>query len=281
MMINSTRLHPDKLRKYIRRHPNATQKQIAAHFDCTPNAVSYALKQHGISYNRKNKNSKIQPEKLRKYVRKHPNATQKQIAARFSCDQTSVSAAIRRYNIPYARNSVLSEDLQKYIDSHPNATQEQIAVHFGRGQSAISDALKHYGILYTRKHPNPSKISEEVLRNYIAKHPRAVQRQIAEHFGCSQLLISSAIRRYNIPYERKSQGGGRRDGCRVPSEALREYVREHPDASQSKIAAYFGFNQATICDALKRYGIPYTNKNRGRRKKNAPKDTQSHSANKK
>lgn len=215
MKHSARKLDPDKLRQYVRRHPDATQRQIAAYFGCIPAYVSYLLKQYGIPYTRKYKYNKIQMEKLRKFVRKHPDATQQEIAAHLRCGQTSVGYALRRYNIPYKRkcrakikhrnnSEIPPNELRRYVSDHPEATQGQIAAYFSRNQSSISTTLKRYGIPYVKKCPC-SKITENELRVYVKEHPEATQQQIAKYFGCSQYSISDALKRYDIPYAKKTR----------------------------------------------------------------------------
>ena len=46
--LNAVKLDRQKLAQYVGQHPDAYLHEIAKHFDCTPAAVCYALKQMGM-----------------------------------------------------------------------------------------------------------------------------------------------------------------------------------------------------------------------------------------
>ena len=47
--LNAVKLDRQKLAQYVGQHPDAYLHEIAKHFDCTPAAVCYALKQMGMT----------------------------------------------------------------------------------------------------------------------------------------------------------------------------------------------------------------------------------------
>ena len=47
--LNAVKLDRQKLAQYVEQHPDAYLHEIAKHFDCTPAAVCYALKQMGMT----------------------------------------------------------------------------------------------------------------------------------------------------------------------------------------------------------------------------------------
>ena len=50
---------------------------------------------------------KIDPERLRAYVKEHPDATQQEIADEFHCSNQAVSKALKRLNITRKKNAPL------------------------------------------------------------------------------------------------------------------------------------------------------------------------------
>lgn len=43
------KIDPEKLKEYVAKHPDYTQKEVAAEFDCCPQAISKAYKRIGIT----------------------------------------------------------------------------------------------------------------------------------------------------------------------------------------------------------------------------------------
>lgn len=57
---------------------------------------------------------KIDPEKLRTYIQKHPDAYQKEIAQEFNCTQKAVSKALKRLKITRKKRvNVLKNKIRK------------------------------------------------------------------------------------------------------------------------------------------------------------------------
>ena len=52
------KLHPDELMEYIKNNSDALLKEIAAHFNCTAQAVFYACERNKITYKKKNLTTK-------------------------------------------------------------------------------------------------------------------------------------------------------------------------------------------------------------------------------
>lgn len=62
------KIDPEQLRKYVKEHPDDNQKEIAAYFGCSAQAVSKALKRNGITRKKKTRRYKEQdPEKVAEY----------------------------------------------------------------------------------------------------------------------------------------------------------------------------------------------------------------------
>jgi IS30 family transposase len=108
------KIDPDKLREYVRNHPEATARQIGAHFNRSRRTISFAVHYYKIPFTAKRKGTPIiKAEELREYVSRHPHATQRQIAAHFHRDQSSISTALKRSNI---RECCLNSYNDHFID---------------------------------------------------------------------------------------------------------------------------------------------------------------------
>ena len=64
--------------------------------------------------------------------------------------------------------------------------------------------LKETGDLGKKEqHRNFRKIDPEKLKAYVAEHPDAYQREMAEVFGCSESGIQDALRRHKITRKKR------------------------------------------------------------------------------
>jgi len=43
------KIDPEKLKEYVKQHPDAYQYEMAEHFNCSPKAIWQALRKHGIT----------------------------------------------------------------------------------------------------------------------------------------------------------------------------------------------------------------------------------------
>jgi DNA-binding MarR family transcriptional regulator len=249
----------DKLRRYVAYHPDALQRQIAVHFGCTQNMVSQTLKLYNIPYTAKRRGGKkeIRPEELQKYVYEHPNAIQRQIAAHFGCDPSTVSDALKRCRIPYINKQLIGsktkpKELQKYVHEHQEASQRQIADQLGCSIFLINKSLKQYNIPYVKKNRSGRPVTfarqPDKLREYIREHPDKTQTAIAAHFGCDPSCVSVALKKHGIPYVRHN-------GSKMDVDSLKKYVRENPFARVQRIAQDLDMPEGYISSALIRYGI--------------------------
>ena len=75
------KIDPEQLQKYIKEHPDDTQKEIAEAFGCSAQAISKALKRNGITRKKKTRHYKEQdPEKVAEYQEKTKDIDPKIIA---------------------------------------------------------------------------------------------------------------------------------------------------------------------------------------------------------
>ncbi len=204
----------EELRKYVRKHPEETQADIARHFGCVPNTIGDIIKEAGIEYRRKNGYNKLSPDTLREYLRQHPKASQTDIARYFRCHQSSVSARIKALGMA-TRSSrsrewssaivVAADKIERYIRDNPNATQQNIADFFNISQTAVSDAIVRHRIDYKSKRgETPRFIAKpDILKKYVQGHPAATMTEIARYFKCDYSVVQRTIKKYAIPYTSK------------------------------------------------------------------------------
>ena len=78
---------------------------------------------------------------------------------------------------------------------------------FGVGETAIRKWVKRYeetGDLSDKKLNRPAKkLPREEVAAYIAEHPDAYQREIGEAFGCSDVAVSKALKRYGFTRKKR------------------------------------------------------------------------------
>ena len=71
--------------------------------------------------------------------------------------------------------------------------------------------LKEEGNLEKKPlHRSYKKIDPEKLKEYVAEHPDAYQKEIAEEFGCSATAICLAMKRLKITRKKRQRGTGNR-----------------------------------------------------------------------
>lgn len=84
---------------------------------------------------------------------------------------------------------------------------KQTSEIFGVGQSTVRDWEKKYeetGSLANKELHRPAKkLPLEALAAYVAEHPDAYQREIAEAFGCSDVAVSKALKRLGITRKKR------------------------------------------------------------------------------
>ena len=89
--------------------------------------------------------------------------------------------------------------LEHWEDGH---TQRETAKVFNISTSTLQEwksQLKNTGKLESKKRVETwRKIEPTKLKEYIAEHPDAYLREIAEEFGCSVTAVMNALRRLKI-----------------------------------------------------------------------------------
>ena len=254
------KLEPEKLRKYIKSHPDAYQREIAEAFKCTKSAVSLALIKHGITRGKKQKiPGELDSARLRKYIKSHPDAYLREIAEVFDCSGETVSRALRYLGIIRSKKpeKLDPEELKRYVENNPEAYLREVAETFGCSIMTVSKVLRRHGIA---RNETVHKINPEELKRYINDNPYAYIREIAEVFGCSVETVWKTLRRNGIARIKKTV-----NYRKINIKKLRKYVKWHPDAYLREIAEIFDCSEMTVSVALRRHRIPRTGRPRTRK----------------
>lgn len=105
-----------------------------------------------------------------------------------------------------------SKDLRERAVAYRKAghTLKETSAVFGVGRTAISNWEKKYdntGDLSNKElHRKAKKLPPEELAAYVAEHPDAYQREIAEAFGCRDTAVSKALKRQGITRKKRHAG---------------------------------------------------------------------------
>lgn len=216
----------EEMEEYIDSHPNEDLKEAAKHFGTSvayikarlysPNVRKTKKPQAPIqtapvdSFVKSRKPEIPAKETLENYILNHPEQTMQQIGEHFNASASYARKLAELYDIPHKNRAtrkgadIPKEKIEEYIKAHPDANKKQIAAHFNSNAAKISILIEKYNIPYENKKHSPS-ISKKELENYIATHPDATQKEIAEHFDTTVGTISVLIRKYEIPYTHKSK----------------------------------------------------------------------------
>jgi len=62
------KLDPEKLKVYVKEHPDAYQKEMAEAFGCSPSAIQKALKKLGITHKKTKRFREQRPEQVAEYL---------------------------------------------------------------------------------------------------------------------------------------------------------------------------------------------------------------------
>lgn len=92
---------------------------------------------------------KIDPEVLRSDLKANPNATLKELAARYDCTDGSISRMVNQLGLK-RKNHCYKIDpklLKKYMDKCPNITDKKLSEKIGCTEEAVRLARKRHGIV--------------------------------------------------------------------------------------------------------------------------------------
>lgn len=109
--------------------------------------------------------------------------------------------------MPNGYSNDLRERILKYYDD--NHSQRETCEVFEIGRTTLTTWLKlrrETGSAHLRPRPKrrrSAKIEEQALKSYIAEHPDAYLREIAEVFEVSDVAILYACRRFGITRKKR------------------------------------------------------------------------------
>ncbi len=160
---------------------------------------------------------------------------------------------------------VKKEDLLKCIKEHPDATQKELSEIMGVSYYTIIESIKAYDIHWERKgRYRNKKISEENLRDYIERHPKATQKDIADYFDVSISTINDKIKQFGIQWKKKNTNHNMTE-LKVSKQDLEDFLSENPGIYQWQIAKHFNISESTLRIHMKRYGIIASSRKPGKR----------------
>ena len=239
----TTEFDLDAVANYINTHPYASNQEIAGEFECTIADVEDVKEQLGLF---PLEMSKKDSEKLKAYIVEHPQSSRKEIAEKFKCSPRTVSDVIERMGGTHRKyTSINLDELRAYLAAHPNTPNKKIAEDFNCSLSTISNAKKRLGIA-NKQFRKFRKIDPDELRAHIATHPHDRIKDIANHFGCSEVTISTIKRKLGL---------SRKVGPKVDLNKMEAYMIAHPLSSPKEIAEEFDCGIAKVYQIRKRLGL--------------------------
>ena len=252
------KIDPERLKKYVRDHPDALQKDIANYFGCGISSVSEALNLYKVPYIIKRPNQ-MDLEEIKKYIHSHPSSSLNDIATHFKVKPQSINFLFRRNGLSFLRDfkhkDVSSDNLQEYLHNQPDATLEQISSQFNCSPTLIAKKIKEYGI--TRNIAS-SKYNETLrlraVRFLEAGHPYS---KATKKFGVPGSTLALWVAVHKKEGRLKNKNLPRQ---KIEVEKLKGYIRAHPDALQKDIAAHFGYDTNAVSRTIAENNIPYIKK---------------------
>jgi DNA-binding CsgD family transcriptional regulator len=217
-------LSAEQITDYIKSHPDETQAEIAKGLNCSSATVFKLIHHYGISYRPKTERMRnswkkeICQHQLIDYIKKNPNASQREIAVALGYSQTGISGAIKRNNLEYrikyeklgvkSKRKIPRQLLEEYIRQHPNATQNDIAEHFKCSKCWVAEVWKLYNIPYQRKFGKQGRksiLTQKQLEDYLRQNPNARYEEIANFFNCSVSTIYWRLKNCGISHRQRKK----------------------------------------------------------------------------
>ena len=99
-----------------------------------------------------------------------------------------------------------------------------------------------------------SKDSREMVLNYLAKGHTYEEAHAELGVGISTIKEWKRLLNETGSLEKRSK---QRSASKFPSDELKTYVKEHPEATLEEIAGHFGGSTSGAHDALARVGISF------------------------
>ena len=105
------KIDPEKLKAYVKEHPDHTQKEMAEAFGCCNQAISKALRRCGITRKKKNTRYKEQkPEKVEAYLKEMEEFLSEKIAY---VDESGIDQYLYRKYAYALRGETVTERIQE------------------------------------------------------------------------------------------------------------------------------------------------------------------------
>ena len=131
----------------------------------------------------------------------------------------------------------------RYYEAHPcyedTSRKYNVAINTIKRWQRRSKAEGHFE---NRKR----KLYPEALKAYIRDHPKALHKEIANHFGCSEVTVNAVLKKYGITHSRRKT---------IAPKELEAYLQKNPGACTREIAAHFGCSVSYVNKIKRIYRI--------------------------
>ncbi len=203
---------------------------------------------------------KIEKDKLKEYIEKHPRASLENIATRFGVTRITIKKYIDKFEIirPYnsrgRRFKIDEETFKDYLEKHPKATTKELCAHFKVCNRTIYKYMRACNI--PNKRGRRDIVDKDKINAFMKKNPRSTIKEVSEYFSVSLSTASRYLREYKSRNEKK-----------IPTEKeFKDYIDKYPKATQADLEAYFKIGKNKIRELIKQYGVSWVKKN-GRKQK--------------
>jgi transposase len=139
-------LPPDKVREYIRLHPQETLREIAAHFDRSSSCIGVIIKKHDIPYSSSDYKAILRIAKINDFLHDHPFAGVSETEKILRMPYNTFLKSLRSEGFIDRRNRWRIEAVEKYIRENPGADAASIAGYFCYHLPSMHRFLNKHGI---------------------------------------------------------------------------------------------------------------------------------------
>ena len=206
------------------------------------------------------KRTRFLVESLLKAVEKFPLLTLKQAAEMFNVSKHIVYNIARKNNIKLNSARISDDDVNRvvsFFDTNPKATLAQAHDTLGLSMRYIMFALKFKNYQRPTLQGVESRLNEDAVRAYIAKHPKATYRDLGSVFGVSRQTIFNFVKKRNIKYRpKKAKQGESFANCKKHDFAvIGKLFRSDTQITKIKISKMTGISLHRVTQYVRNHGI--------------------------
>ena len=247
----------NQLERYVKEHLKLTRQQIEHDFGLSYEAVRIEAEKHGIKI-KLYREYKASKKEIEDYINKNPKATIKELSEHFGLSFSNMCKRLQKYGLETDRSKKMDkneiakklqeEKIRKYIIDHRGITMSGLAKAFNVTYATMKKYLEIYDIKLpaTREIKNIT-IKKEEIERFLNENPRALLKDLSEHFGITVYLIKKHLYFYRIRLSGRN--------AQITKEDLQEYIEKNPKAKKTAIARYFNVSRSTINKYIEKYGL--------------------------